>query len=190
MLLYWLWIGIKDPAGLREDILAAFDAPLLASQDNTPWLKDSATRLHSSLDNSHPYPQKQLRCFENLFYVSSVKFVEGSLDKTSSIHEIRPDGPVWDKVGGHLSFNSHVNHITDELLTALLDSRRKQYIGVHISRRSSTGQMSQETVDALKAGVKQVQADLAKRKGGPKGPLPVSALRTRAKESSIGELRL
>ncbi|GEM10963.1 hypothetical protein Rt10032_c13g4980 [Rhodotorula toruloides] len=95
---------------------------VLASQDDTPWLKDSATS---------------------------------------------------NNVGGHLRFNSHVNHITDELLTGLLDSRRKQYIGVHISRRSSTGRVSQETVDAFKAGVKQVQTDLAKRKSGLKGHLPV-----------------
>ncbi|BGP11357.1 hypothetical protein OF846_005074 [Rhodotorula toruloides] len=170
---FWPFPGQLQVPSSAETSITFPGIEVLASQDNTPWLKESATRLHGSRDNSPPFPDKQLLCFEDLFYVPSVKFVDGSLDKTYSIQELRPDGPVWDKVGRHLRFNSHVNHIADELLAALIGSRRKQYIGVHIAKGNSTGRISQETVDAFKAGVKQVQADLAKLKGGSKGHLPV-----------------
>ncbi|GAA5969061.1 hypothetical protein JCM21900_005771 [Sporobolomyces salmonicolor] len=131
---------------------------VLASQDNTAYLTDFANRSFGSIENAPPFPNQQLMCFENLFYVPSVRFVEGQLDTSYTIEELRPDGPVWANAGRHLHFNSHVNHITDKLLTALLGSRRKNAMD--------------EVVETFSAGVKQVQTALQARRKRSK-ELPV-----------------
>ncbi|GAA5920982.1 hypothetical protein JCM1841_003242 [Sporobolomyces salmonicolor] len=85
--------------------------------------------------------------------------------------------PVWANVGRHLQFNSHVNHITDELLTALFGWRRKKFVAVHLRQGDflTLGRASSamdEVVETFPAGVKQVQTALQARRKRSK-ELPV-----------------
>ncbi|GAA5865557.1 hypothetical protein JCM1840_001441 [Sporobolomyces johnsonii] len=106
---------------------------VLASQDNSAWLNETAARIFGSVEKSPaPFPDQQLLCFEHLFYVPSVKFVEGQLDTSYTIEELRPDGPVWSKVGRHLHFNERVYDVADELVASLLGSPRTPFIAVHL----------------------------------------------------------
>lgn len=41
---------------------------VLVSQPQDQWLKETAERYFGSVDNAPPMPDKQLLCFENLFY--------------------------------------------------------------------------------------------------------------------------
>lgn len=41
---------------------------VLVSQEQTKWLEETAERYFGSMDNAPPLPDKQLLCFENLFY--------------------------------------------------------------------------------------------------------------------------
>lgn len=129
---FWPFPGqLQVPSSIETSITFP-GIEVLSSQDNTPWLTETANRFFAGVENAPPFPDQQLMCFENLFYVPSVKFVEGNVDKSYTIEELRPDGPVWSKVGQHLRFNDHVNHVADEFMIALLGSRRKQFIGVHV----------------------------------------------------------
>ncbi|CEQ42044.1 SPOSA6832_03817, partial [Sporobolomyces salmonicolor] len=94
-----------------------------------------------------------------------------------TIEELPLDGPVWANVGRHLQFNSHVNHITDELLTALFGWRRKKFVAVHLRQGDflTLGRASSamdEVVETFPAGVKQVQTALQARRKRSK-ELPV-----------------
>ncbi|GAA5821108.1 hypothetical protein JCM11251_001968 [Rhodosporidiobolus azoricus] len=175
---FWPFPGqLQVPSSIETSITFP-GIEVLSSQDNTPWLTETANRFFAGVENAPPFPDQQLMCFENLFYVPSVKFVEGSVDKSYTIEELRPDGPVWSKVGQHLRFNDHVNHVTDEFMIALLGSRRKQFIGVHIRQGDfvTLGRASKaydEVVDMYSAGVRQVEAELRKRRNGPKGRVSV-----------------
>ncbi|GAA5904565.1 hypothetical protein JCM5296_005236, partial [Sporobolomyces johnsonii] len=174
---FWPFPGqLQVPSSIETSITFP-GIEVLASQDNTPWLMDFANRSFGSIENAPPFPDQQLMCFENLFYVPSVKFVAGQLDKSYTIEELRPDGPVWANVGRHLRFNSHVNHITDELLTALLGSRRKKFVAVHLRQGDfvTLGRASSamdDVVETFSLGVKQVQAALQARRKRSK-ELPV-----------------
>ncbi|BGP20070.1 hypothetical protein JCM10213v2_008205 [Rhodosporidiobolus nylandii] len=175
---FWPFPGqLQVPSSIETSITFP-GIEVLASQDNTPWLTETAQRFFAGTDNAPPFPDQQLMCFENLFYVPTVKFVEGNVDQSYTIEELRPDGPVWDKVGQHLRFNDHVNHVTDEFMIALLGSRRKQFIGVHIRQGDfvTLGRASKaydEVIDNYSAGVKKVEEELRKRRNGPKGRLSV-----------------
>ncbi|GAA5998968.1 O-fucosyltransferase family protein [Rhodotorula paludigena] len=175
---FWPFPGqLQVPSSIETSITFP-GIEVLASQDNTPWLRETADRFYGGVDNAPAFPDQQLMCFENLFYVPTVKFVEGQLDTSYTIEELRPDGPVWNRVGAHLRFNDHVNHIVDEFLSALLGSRRRAYIGVHLRQgdfvtMGRASKASQEVADMYAAGVKQVQDALKKRRGGPKADLPV-----------------
>lgn len=175
---FWPFPGqLQVPSSIETSITFP-GIEVLASQDNTPWLRETADRFYGGVDNAPAFPDQQLMCFENLFYVPTVKFVEGQLDTSYTIEELRPDGPVWNRVGAHLRFNDHVNHIVDEFLSALLGSRRRAYIGVHLRQgdfvtMGRASKASQEVADMYAAGAKQVQDALKKRRGGPKADLPV-----------------
>ncbi|GAA6008208.1 hypothetical protein JCM10207_000039 [Rhodosporidiobolus poonsookiae] len=175
---FWPFPGqLQVPSSIETSITFP-GIEVLASQDNSPWLTETANRFFAGVENAPPFPDQQLMCFENLFYVPSVKFVEGTVDKSYTIEELRPDGPVWSRVGQHLRFNDHVNHVADEFLTALLGSRRKQFIGVHIRQGDfvTLGRASKaydEVVDMYAAGVRQIEAELRKRRNAPKGRISV-----------------
>ncbi|GAA5988093.1 hypothetical protein JCM11641_000901 [Rhodosporidiobolus odoratus] len=175
---FWPFPGqLQVPSSIETSITFP-GIEVLSSQDNTPWLIETANRFFAGTEHAPPFPDQQLMCFENLFYVPTVKFVEGSVDKTYTIEELRPDGPVWANVGQHLKFNKHVDHVTDEFMVALLGSKRKQFIGVHIRQGDfiTLGRASKaydEVIKTYMAGVKQVEAELKKRKNGPKGRIPI-----------------
>ncbi|GAA6037647.1 hypothetical protein JCM8097_006160 [Rhodosporidiobolus ruineniae] len=175
---FWPFPGqLQVPSSIETSITFP-GIEVLASQDNTPWLTETANRFFAGVENAPPFPDQQLMCFENLFYVPSVKFVEGQVDQSYTIEELRPDGPVWSKVGQWLRFNDHVNHVTDEFMNALMGSRRKPFIGVHIRQGDfitlgRTSRAYDEVVDNYAAGVRQVEEALRKRRNGPKGRLPV-----------------
>ncbi|GAA5864144.1 hypothetical protein JCM8547_005151 [Rhodosporidiobolus lusitaniae] len=175
---FWPFPGqLQVPSSIETSITFP-GIEVLSSQDNTPWLTETANRFFAGVENAPPFPDKQLMCFENLFYVPSVKFVEGQMDTSYTIEELRPDGPVWARVGQYLRFNDHVNHVTDEFMTALLGSRRKQFIGVHIRQGDfvALGRASKaydEVIDMYSAGVRQVEAELRKRRNAPKGRINV-----------------
>ncbi|KAK4046915.1 hypothetical protein OIO90_006397 [Microbotryomycetes sp. JL221] len=141
---------------------------VLSSKDNSDWLQETAKRYFGSMENAPDVPDKQLLCFENLFYVPSVKFVEGSVDQTYTIEEMSPQDPVWSKVGVHLRFNSHVNHIADELMYALLGPRQSKqpFIAVHIRQGDfvDLGRIGTNVVEEFKQGVNTMQLRIKERK--------------------------
>ncbi|GAA6052624.1 hypothetical protein JCM3770_006408 [Rhodotorula araucariae] len=171
---FWPFPGqLQVPSSIETSITFP-GIEVLASQDNTPWLRETAVRLHGSIENAPAFPDQQLMCFENLFFVPSIKFVKGQPDTSYTLEELRPDGPVWSAVGRHLRFNNYVNHIVDEFLAALVGSRRRQFVAIHIRQgKNRMSKASQEVIDMYEAGVDQVQAELKKRRGGPKKDLPV-----------------
>ena len=80
-----------------------------------------------------------------------------------------PDDPVWKQVGVHLHFNSHIDHIADELLLALMGTKSRQpFIGVHLRQGDfvDLGRIGKEVVDAYVAGVKEVQEKLREKAHG------------------------
>lgn len=175
---FWPFPGqLQIPSSIETSITFP-GIEVLASQDNTPWLRETVEKKYGSLDKAPAFPDQQLMCFENLFYVQNVKFVKGQLDTSYTIEELRPDGPVWDKVGRHLHFNDHVNHVVDEFLGALLGSRRRKYVAVHLRQGDfvtlgRASKASQEVAELYAEGVRKVQEQLKKRRGASKKDLPV-----------------
>jgi len=175
---FWPFPGqLQIPSSIETSITFP-GIEVLASQDNSPWLRDTVEKKYGSLDKAPAFPDQQLMCFENLFYVQNVKFVKGQPDTTYAIEELRPDGPVWDKVGKFLHFNDHVNHVVDEFLGALLGSRRRKYVGVHLRQGDfvtlgRAARASQEVAELYAEGVRKVQEQLKKRRGASKKDLPV-----------------
>ncbi|KAK4047501.1 hypothetical protein OIV83_005414 [Microbotryomycetes sp. JL201] len=156
---------------------------VLSSKDNTEWLEETAKRYFGSMENAPAVPDKQLLCFENLFYgkfqlngvcstVPSVRFVKGSVDQTYTIEEMSPEDPVWSKVGVHLRFNNHVNHVADELMYALLGPRasKQPFIAVHIRQGDfvDLGRIGTDVVDEFKKGVETMQQRLRTRRQSDK----------------------
>ncbi|GAA5993214.1 hypothetical protein JCM10908_004510 [Rhodotorula pacifica] len=176
---FWPYPGQLQTPVSTETSITFPGIEVLALQDNTKWLEETAPRTFPDEATRPPYPDRQLMCFDNLFYVPVVKFVYGQLDTSYSIEELPPDSAVWTKVGQHLHFNSHVNHIADELLAALIGSRRKQFIGVHIRTGNAidwsdkTSNTTVELIDSFKVGVRAVQDQLRQRRKGHRGELPV-----------------
>ncbi|KPV73445.1 uncharacterized protein RHOBADRAFT_55183 [Rhodotorula graminis WP1] len=175
---FWPFPGqLQIPSSIETSITFP-GIEVLASQDNSPWLRDTVEKKYGSLDKAPAFPDQQLLCFENLFYVQNVKFVKGTPDTTYAIEELRPDGPVWDKVGKFLRFNDHVNHVVDEFLGALLGSRRRKYVAVHLRQGDfvalgRAARASQEVAELYAEGVRKVQEQLKKRRGASKKDLPV-----------------
>ncbi|KAM0753610.1 hypothetical protein T439DRAFT_322506 [Meredithblackwellia eburnea MCA 4105] len=139
---------------------------VLVSQPQDGWLVDTAKRYFGSVENAPPFPDKQLLCFDNLFYVPSTHFVEGTVDRTYSIEEFAPDDPVWLKVGQHLHFSQHINDIADELLYALTGSSSRQFIGIHIRQGDfvTLGRTSAGVIDSYVEGEQLMQLRLAERR--------------------------
>lgn len=77
-----------------------------------------------------------------------------------------PQDPVWSEVGVHLRFNSHINHIADELLVALLGSRTKPFVAVHLRQGDfvDLGRIGHEVVENYSKAEKKVQDELNERK--------------------------
>lgn len=176
---FWPYPGQLQTPVSTETAITFPGIEVLALQDNTKWLEETASRTFPDEATRPSWPDRQLMCFENLFYVPIVKFVYGQLDTSYSIEELPPDSAVWTDVGQHLHFNSHVNHIADALLTALIGSRRKQFVGVHVrtgkvvdwaDKGSNT---TVELIDSFEKGVDLVQDQLRRRRKGHRGELPV-----------------
>ena len=151
---------------------------LLNERDQTPWLTNFATSLYGELAQAPPFPDPNLLCLENTFYVPNIRTYDGAPDYKHAIEELSHEGPIWEDVGKHLRFNKHINHLTDELLIALLGSNRKNFIAVHLRQGDfvdlgRTSQAADEVAETYKAGVERVQTALKARKGGPKSDLPV-----------------
>lgn len=100
--------------------------------------------------------------------VPSVKFVKGNVDQSYTIEEMSPEDPVWSRVGAHLRFNDHINHIADELLYALLGPRasKQPFIAVHVRQGDfvSLGRVSTDVVDSFKRAVDDMQQRLKQRR--------------------------
>ncbi|GAA6059549.1 hypothetical protein JCM10212_000605 [Sporobolomyces blumeae] len=151
---------------------------LLNEKDNTPWLTQFANAAFGSVEKTPAFPDPQVLCLENTFYVPNIRTFDGAPDYKHPIEELSHEGPIWEDVGRHLHFNKHINHLTDELLIALLGSNRKKFIGVHLRQGDfiELGRASSaidEVAETFKAGVERVQAALRSRKRGPKTDLPV-----------------
>ncbi|GAA6060699.1 hypothetical protein JCM10212_005081 [Sporobolomyces blumeae] len=130
---YWPY-----PTALRANytVEASITFPgieVLNAQDNTAFLNETALeRFGPDATDVPEYPNTHLLCFQNLFYASSVKFVEGHLDRSVNIEELRADGPVWSKVGQWLRFNARVNSLVDETLDALVGDKSQVFLAVHL----------------------------------------------------------
>lgn len=177
---FWPYPGQLQTPVSTETSITFPGIEVLALQDNSKWLEETARRTFPDEATRPPFPDQQVMCFDNLFYVPVVKFVYGQLDTSYAIEELPPDSAVWTHVGQHLHFNSHVNHIADELLAALIGSRRKQFIGVHIRTGKAidwsggnAANTTAELIDSFKAGVQVVQDQLRRRRKGHRGDLPV-----------------
>lgn len=177
---FWPYPGQLQTPVSTETSITFPGIEVLALQDNSKWLDETTRRTFPDEATRPPFPDRQVMCFDNLFYVPVVKFVYGQLDTSYAIEELPPDSAVWTHVGQHLHFNSHVNHIADELLAALIGSRRKQFIGVHIRTGKAidwsgghVANTTTELIDSFKAGVEVVQDQLRRRRKGHRGDLPV-----------------
>ncbi|GAA5907252.1 O-fucosyltransferase family protein [Sporobolomyces salmoneus] len=152
---------------------------LLELNDQTPWLTQFAQSTFGSIDSAPPFPDPNLLCLENTFYVPNIQTSEGTPDYTHSIEELSHEGPIWEEVGRHLRFNKHINHLTDELLIALLGSNRKKFIAVHLRQGDfidlgRTSKTAEEVAERFKAGVEKVQKMVKGRQGKKKAQdLPV-----------------
>ncbi|GAA5877500.1 hypothetical protein JCM3774_005890 [Rhodotorula dairenensis] len=179
---FWPYPGQLQTPVSTETSITFPGIEVLALQDNSKWLAESAApKTFPDEATRPPYPDRQVMCFDNLFYVPVVKFVYGQLDTSYPIEELPPDSAVWTRVGRHLHFNSHVNHIADELLAALIGSRRKQFVGVHLRTGGGdkvdwsdrTSNTTAELIESFKSGVEAVQEQLRHRRKGRRGELPV-----------------
>ncbi|GAA6026499.1 hypothetical protein JCM8202_002917 [Rhodotorula sphaerocarpa] len=178
---FWPYPGQLQTPVSSETSITFPGIEVLALQDNSKWLDEAAARTFPDEARRPPPPDRQMMCFENLFYVPIVKFVYGQLDTSYPIEELPPDSAVWTDVGQHLHFNSHVNHIADELLSALIGSRRKQYVGVHVRTAGQAAlegpdkrsDATIELIGSFKKGVELVQDQLRKHRRGHRGELPV-----------------
>lgn len=141
---------------------------VLVSQPRTEWLSGVAERTYGSAAATPPYPDEQLLCFENLFYIPSVQFVRGAVDTTYKIEELAPSDPVWDTVGRHLHFNARTDALADEVLANLLGSPDVPFVAVHIRQGDfvDLGRASNATAPYI-AGVHVVQEEIVKRRGVP-----------------------
>ncbi|KAM0749751.1 hypothetical protein T439DRAFT_326630 [Meredithblackwellia eburnea MCA 4105] len=139
---------------------------VLVSQNQKDWLEETAVRYYGSLDNAPPYPDQQLLCFENLYYVPSTHFVEGEVDKTATLEEFSSEDPIWTQVGRHLRFLPSVNRLADELITSLLGSTRRNFIGVHIRQGDAVevGRATSSVITVYSNAEKVVQDELVLRK--------------------------
>ena len=119
-------------------------------------------------------------CFENLYFVPSVKMVAGEPDSTFSLKELEARDPVWEDVGQHLHFSRAIDRIADDLIKSLLGSSSSEYIAVHIrgDLEDEDGRQihsAQSLVSAFEAAEKVVQDEVAlkKRAWSSKEKLPV-----------------
>lgn len=143
---------------------------LLESKDQTPWLKNFAQTTFGSIDQAPAFPDPSLLCLENTFYVPNIRTFDGAPDYKHPIEELSHEGPIWEDVGRNLRFNKHINHLTDELLIALLGSNRKKFVAVHLRQGDfidlgRASKAADEVADTFKAGVERVQKALKARKG-------------------------
>ncbi|GAA5875116.1 hypothetical protein JCM16303_005015 [Sporobolomyces ruberrimus] len=153
---------------------------LLNSRDQTPWLTEFSQKTFGSVQQAPPFPDPNLLCLENTFYVPNIRTFDGAPDYKHPIEELSHEGPIWEDVGQHLRFNKHINHLTDELLIALLGSNRKKFVAVHLRQGDfvdlgRASKAAEEVAETFKAGVERVQKTLKARKGSKKGSpdLPV-----------------
>ncbi|KAL8287015.1 hypothetical protein RQP46_004021 [Phenoliferia psychrophenolica] len=139
---------------------------VLVSQSQDTWLKETAIRYFGSVEKAPAFPDSQLLCFENLFYVPSTHFVEGAVDRSYAIEEFAPDDPVWSQVGRHLYFSDAVNRIADELLHSLLGSTKNPFVAIHIRQGDfvALGRTALAVADSYLAAEQAVQIELAGRK--------------------------
>lgn len=144
---------------------------LLESNDQTPWLTDFARSTFGTIDKAPAFPDPNLLCLENTFYVPNIRNFDGAPDYKHSIEELSHEGPIWEDVGTHLRFNKHIDHLTDELLIALLGSNRKRFVAVHLRQGDfvdlgRASKAADEVAETFKAGVERVQKALHARTGG------------------------
>ncbi|KAI5479142.1 hypothetical protein MNV49_004002 [Pseudohyphozyma bogoriensis] len=141
---------------------------VLVSQDQTQWLTDKANEFFGGVQNAPAFPDEQVLCFENLFFVPSIHFVQGKVDKTFSLEELSPEDPVWKNAGVHMKFSKHANKIGDELIDSLLGSKSKPFVAVHIRQGDfvTFGRVSSSTdvVEAYAAAEKEVQEEIWRRR--------------------------
>jgi hypothetical protein len=100
--------------------------------------------------------------------VPSIHSVKGAIDTSYPIEEMSPLDPVWSTIGIHLRFNSHINHIADELLTALLGSRSRPFIAIHLGERSPVpltpvDSLPADMLESYASAEKSVQAEVVAR---------------------------
>lgn len=129
---FWPYPGQLTVPSSIESSMTFPAIEVLVSQPQTKWLTAKSKEYFGSVEKAPAFPDSQLLCFENLFYVPSLKFVQGAVDRTFSIEELSPQDPVWAEVGRHLHFSAKANKIADELLSALLGSPKRPFIAVHI----------------------------------------------------------
>ena len=139
---------------------------VLNSGDNTEWLMSKVKSWFGSIEKSPPLPDRHLLCFQNLFYASTVKFVEGQVDQSVDIEELRRDGPVWNTVGQFLRFTPRIDHIVDEMLETLIGDSSQPFIAIHLRQGDflTLGRTSNETSsikDTYSKGLNQLHTILA-----------------------------
>lgn len=139
---------------------------VLNSGDNSDWLQKKIYDWFGSIEKAPPLPDRQLLCFQNLFYTSSVKFVEGKVDRSVDIEELRKDGPVWRQVGQYLRFTPRIDHIVDAMLESLVGDASQPFIAIHLRQGDflTLGRTSNQTSrikDTYSAGLNQLHTTLA-----------------------------
>ncbi|KAK4691290.1 hypothetical protein P7C70_g9386, partial [Phenoliferia sp. Uapishka_3] len=141
---------------------------VLASQSQDEWLTSMAIKYFGSTSNAPAFPDQQLLCFDNLFYVPSTHFVDGAVDRHYQIEEFDPQDPVWKNVGRHLRFSASLDAIANDLLYSLLGSSKKPYVAVHIRQGDflEMGRVTANVSESYSIAVREVQEELAIRQRG------------------------
>lgn len=93
---------------------------VLVTSDQSSWL-DKAARLVTPASGTRPdAPDSQVLCFSHLFYVPSMHFVHGKVDREYTIEELDPEDPVWRDVGRYMHFNRKSDTVADLVLKYFL----------------------------------------------------------------------
>lgn len=104
---------------------------ILSAQPQKEWLDQVAKERYGGTEKSPPFPNKQMFCIDNFFYVPSPHIVNGA-SVQYTIEEHPPDGPVWTQAGQYLHFTERMDNMADELVASLLGSAKGCFVTIHI----------------------------------------------------------
>jgi len=135
---------------------------VLLSQSHEGWLKDiSRSWFHN---DPPPRPDERIFCFQHLFYMPSVTWRDGLIER-KPIEEFTMADPVWVEVGQHLRWSQHISSVGDELLAHIMGSASQPFIAVHLRQGDfvNLGRVQASVLEPYETAVLAVQSELRQR---------------------------